>query len=100
METSVFYFSYVVFVLSKINFQNQAVHAFNSLTNNKILGWSELKEFADDKIKVLKMMTIVFDRVENIVGRGENAGFQHFLLFPQCFQKAFYSESLEIGIVW
>ena len=22
---------------------------------------------------------------ENIVGRGENAGHQHFLLFPQCF---------------
>ena len=23
--------------------------------------------------------------VENIVGKGENAGKQHFLLFPQCF---------------
>ena len=22
---------------------------------------------------------------ENIVGKGENAGHQHFLLFPQCF---------------
>ena len=26
------------------------------------------------------------DRVENIVGKGENAGYQHFLIFPQCFQ--------------
>ena len=26
-------------------------------------------------------------RVENIVGKGENAGYQHFLLFPQCFHK-------------
>ena len=25
--------------------------------------------------------------VENIVGKGENAGYQHFLLFPRCFQK-------------
>ena len=34
-------------------------------------------------------MTISFsDRVENIVANGENAGYQHFLLFPQCFQKA------------
>ena len=33
-------------------------------------------------------MISVFDRVENIVGKGENAGNQHFLLFPQCFQKA------------
>ena len=23
---------------------------------------------------------------ENIVGKGQNAGHQHFLLFPQCFQ--------------
>ena len=23
-------------------------------------------------------------RIENIVGRGENAGYQHFLFFPQC----------------
>ena len=25
----------------------------------------------------------------NIVGKGENAGFQHFLLFPQCWFPAF-----------
>ena len=25
--------------------------------------------------------------VENVVGKGENAGDQHFLLFPQCFQS-------------
>ena len=33
--------------------------------------------------------------VENIVGKGENAGYQHFLLFPQCFQKASFSGSLK-----
>ena len=32
-------------------------------------------------------MISVSDRVENIVGKGENAGYQHFLLFPQCFFK-------------
>ena len=36
-------------------------------------------------------MVFVFDRVENIVGKGENACYQHFLLFPHCFEKAFYS---------
>ena len=30
------------------------------------------------------------------MGKGENAGYQHFLLFPQCFQKASFSESLKI----
>ena len=26
-------------------------------------------------------------RVENIVGKGEIVRYEHFLLFPQCFQK-------------
>ena len=34
-------------------------------------------------------MIYVFDRVEKIVGKGENA-YQHFLLFPQCFFKALF----------
>ena len=38
--------------------------------------------------------------VENIVGKGENAGYQHFLLFPQCFQKPSDSGSLKVGILW
>ena len=33
-------------------------------------------------------MISLYDRVENIVGKGENVGYQHFLLFPQFFQKA------------
>ena len=38
------------------------------------------------------MIISVFDRVENIVGKGENAGYQHFLLFPQCFGKATFPD--------
>ena len=45
-------------------------------------------------------MIPVFDGVENLVGKAENAGYQHFLLFPQCFQKGTFSVSLEVGIVW
>ena len=50
---------------------------------------------------MLTYVTIFFlGRVENIVGKGENAGYQLFLLFPQCFQKAFLSGSLKVRIVW
>ena len=38
------------------------------------------------------------DKVENIVGKGENAGYQHFLHFPLCFQKASFLGSLQVGI--
>ena len=38
------------------------------------------------------MIISVFDRVENYVGKGENAGYQHFRLIPQCFQKPSISD--------
>ena len=61
---------------------------YNSLPNDQILDLTKLKAFADDKINVAQMMISVFDWIENIVEKGENAGYQHFLLFPQCLQKA------------
>ena len=32
------------------------------------------------------MIIFLFDKVENMVRKGENASYQHFLLFPQCFK--------------
>ena len=40
------------------------------------------------------------EQVENIVGNGENAGNQHFLLFLQCFKQASYIGSLKDVKVW
>ena len=51
-------------------------------------------------------MTIsVFYRVENMVGKGENAGYKqsgypHFLLFSQCFEKASFPETSKGVILW
>ena len=61
---------------------------FNSFPKDKILEQSKLKAFADDKINVTEKSKFVLGRVENIVGKKENTGLQHFLLFPQCFKKA------------
>ena len=33
------------------------------------------------------MTKFVLDWVENIVGKRENTGYQHIILFPQCFQN-------------
>ena len=57
------------------------------LPNNKILDWSKFKAFAENKIHVAENLTFVLQRVENIVGKGKNAGYKHFLFFPQCFQR-------------
>ena len=77
----------------------------------------------------MKKSKLVLGRAENIVGKGENAGYQHFfpfptmfskafsfrvvksqdcvvkdyqhfLLFPQCFQKPCHSGLLKVEIVW
>ena len=69
-----------------------------SLPSNKILALTKLKAFADDNFTVAVIMISVSDRVENIVEKGENAGYQHFLLFQQCFQKASYTGFLKVVI--
>ena len=46
----------------------------NLLPNSKILDLSKDKAFADNKMNVALMMIFVFDRAENIMENGENAG--------------------------
>ena len=45
-------------------------------------------------------MKIVLERIESIMEKVENAGDQHFLLFPQCVQNASSSMSLKVWVVW
>ena len=65
-------------------------NTFNPLQNNKIWDMTKLKAFADDELNVAEMRIALFDRVENTVGKEENAGYQHFLLFPQCFSRTLF----------
>ena len=74
--------------------------SFNPLPGDKNLDWSKLKAIADNNLNVAKMIISLYDRVENIMGKGENAGYQHFLLLPQCFQKASFPEASKGVIVW
>ena len=46
------------------------------------------------------MIISVFDKVENIVGKGENAGYQHFFLFPQCILKRLLSQKVSFCGKW
>ena len=58
---------------------------------NYLLERVVLKEFADNTTNVTLKPFFALGRIENIVGKGENVGYQHFLLFPQCFQKPSYT---------
>ena len=81
-------------------FESFFMSTFNSLPNGKNFRLMKFKAFAADKLNIAKMTIPLFDRVENTVGKGENAGYQHFLLFPQCFPKPSSLGSLKVGIVW
>ena len=61
---------------------------------------SKSEAFADDNVRVAQMVQVFSGMVENIVEKGENAGPQHFLLLPQCFQRVSFSGSRKPGIVW
>ena len=61
------------------------VTVFNPLLGGKILNFNKLKAFADKNSKVAQMSEFVLYREENMVGIGENASYQQFLLFPLCF---------------
>ena len=73
----------------------------NYLQNDKLtLDWSKLRAFADDKINVIEKLKFLLGRVENIVRKGENAGYRHFFTFPTMFSKSALSRSLKVRIVW
>ena len=51
----------------------------------EILDYPKLKEFADNNFKFDENVRKFSKRVENIVGKGEIARYEQFLLFAQCF---------------
>ena len=63
-----------------------------SLPNDKILDWSKFKAFVDNKINLNHKLKLDTGRAESIVGKGKNVGYQHFLLFPQCFHRVVKSQ--------
>ena len=61
----------------------------NSLQNDTILDWLEMKGFADNKIKVTKKTEIWFGKGGKPCWKGANSGYQHFAPFPTMFSKGF-----------
>ena len=70
------------------------------ITRQQILDSSKLKEFADDNFKFDENGRKLSKWVENTMGKGEIARYEQFLLFPQCFQKAYFLRASKGVIVW
>ena len=83
-----------------VNIESIYRQQINYFPEEKVSDWTKLKASADDKINVTEKIEICFWKCKNMVGKGENAGFQHFLLFSQCFQKVPISRSSKVWSVW
>ena len=70
------------------------------ITRQHTLDFSKLKEFADDNLKFDENGSKLSKWVENIVGKGQIACYEQFLLFPQCFQIACFPGASKGVIVW
>ena len=71
----------------------------NPLPNNKMLDTTKLKTFADENLNVAKMPISLFDREENTVEKGENAGnpLPNDKSLDKTKLKAFADETLNIA---
>ena len=90
LATSNFSFSQCVFkrlVLQTHKNKGLFGKGLNLYQTTTFLDMTKLKAFADQKLNVAEITISLFDRVENTVGKGKNAGYQHFIRFPQCFQS-------------
>ena len=63
------------------------MQGINPFPNDKMLDWSKLTAFADNIFNVSKMIIYVFDREENIVGKGEIAWTSNFSFSRNFFKR-------------
>ena len=64
-----------------------SLFAIKPLPKDNFFEWIKLKALAEDNLDITEIVIYVFNRVENILGKGENAGYQHFLFFLTMFSK-------------
>ena len=70
------------------------------MTRQEIVDSSKLKKFADDNFKLEEKWKKVIQTGRKHCGKRRNARYEHFLLFPQCFQKACFSGASKGIILW
>ena len=63
------------------------------ITGRQILDSSKLKDFADDDFKFDENSRKLFKPLKTLWGKREIAHYEQFLLFPQCFQEAYFPEA-------
>ena len=79
-------------------FQVHHQTCINSFPHDKILDQTKLKAFADDKLNVTKMIISVFDRAENIAGKGEIACTSNFFFSHNVFKRLLFQRRQNVSL--
>ena len=75
---------------------NLNLHHLHTCRSDKL---SLLTSFANNKLVVAKMMFSLYDRVENTVGKGENAAYSIFSKFLTVFSKTIFLRLVKVRTV-
>ena len=81
-----------------VQIQSNRRQLINPFPHDKILDQTTLKAFADDKLNVTKMVISVFDRVENIVGKGEIACTSNFSFSHNVFKRLLSQKRQKVSL--
>ena len=73
-----------ILVACIFSFSLNVLYFINSLPHSNIFRLVQIQGICRRQNKFGLEIETIYGRVENIVGKGENA-YQHFLFFPQCF---------------
>ena len=82
-------------ILSVIRFQifeNNTASGFS----NSTFASNTTSDWLNHVSKPHKIVKFVFNKVENILGKGENAAYLYFLFLPQYFQRGLFPRLLEL----
>ena len=79
---------------------NRFTSTINPFPLDKILDQIKLKAFADDKLNETKMIISVFNRGENIVGKGEIACTSNFSFSHNVFKRLSFPDQSKGVVLW
>ena len=65
-------------------------------TGNNLTHLTKVLKICRKHVKYDSNSKTIFEKIENILGKGENAKNQHFLIFPKCFLWPFSTRWLKM----
>ena len=95
---SIFWWQIQSIVLHFQSFFQDLVLSVKLFTKRQNFRFVQIESFCRRQNKCDLKIEICFWNDKNILEKGENAGYQHFLLFPKCFQKLPSLESFKVRI--